>query len=92
MATTRIFRLTDAGLRALQSPESGLPAMYRRVLAQVSTAARADDIFVEGHSAREVLAWLEQLDTLGFVSVGRIECVRTPAPPRPRRVSLIFSS
>ena len=92
MATTRIFRLTDAGLRALQSPASGLPATYRRVLAQVSTAARADEIFVEGQSQKQVLEWLDQLDTLCFVAVERIECVQTPPPPRPRRISQIFSS
>ena len=82
MATTRIFRLTDAGLRALQCPNSGLPVAYRRILAQVSTAARAEDIFVDGHGARQVRDWLDQLDTLCFVHSECIERVDTPPPPR----------
>ena len=78
MATTRIFRLTDTGLRALQCPDSGLPAMHRQVLAQVSTAARAEEIFVEGYAPRQVAEVLDQLDTLCFVMAERIECEQLP--------------
>jgi hypothetical protein len=66
--TEAVYWLTDAGQRALTCGDSGLPAHYRRVLAAIHgpsevTAIRA----AVGCDEHALAAWLDQLDTLGFV-------------------------
>jgi hypothetical protein len=66
--TEAVYWLTDAGLRALRCSDSGLPRHYRRILAAIHgpsevTAIRA----TVGCDGLSLAAWLDQLDTLGFV-------------------------
>ena len=66
--TEALYWLTDAGQRALRCDDSGLPAHYRRILAAIrgpsEVAAIRAAVGCDGHS---LAAWLDQLDTLGFV-------------------------
>ena len=66
--TEAVYWLTDIGLRALASRDSGLPPHYRRILAAIHgpsevTAIRA----AVGCDAHALATWLDELDTLGFV-------------------------
>jgi len=66
--TQAVYWLTDAGQRARSCGDSGLPQHYRRVLAAIHgpsevTAIRA----AVGCDGPILAAWLDELDTLGFV-------------------------
>ena len=66
--TQAVYWLTDAGRRARSCSDSGLPQHYRRVLAAIHgpsevTAIRA----AVGCDEAALAAWLDQLETLGFV-------------------------
>jgi hypothetical protein len=66
--TEAVYWLTDAGQRALTCGDSGLPVHYRRILAAIHgpsevTAIRA----AAGCDGLGLAAWLDELDTLGFV-------------------------
>jgi hypothetical protein len=69
--TDRIYRRTDAGFKAWESPDSGLPAGYRQILGVISTEINARNIrqAMRGHSDRQVSDWLDELDTLGFIEL-----------------------
>jgi hypothetical protein len=74
--TTRTYRLTAAGVKALKSKRS-VPVWYRAVLRLVRDETPSASI-MDGMSAyppRQVLAWIEQLETLGFLEL----MVRAPA-------------
>jgi hypothetical protein len=74
--TIRTYRLTAAGVKALKSKRS-VPVWYRAVLRLVDDETPSASI-IAGMSAyppREVLAWIEQLETLGFLEL----IVRAPA-------------
>ena len=74
--TTRTYRLTLAGVKALKSKRS-VPVWYRAVLRLVREETPCASI-IEGMSAyprKQVLAWIEQLETLGFLEL----IVRAPA-------------
>jgi hypothetical protein len=64
----RIYRLTAAGTSALHSARSG-PDWYRDILRLVQGDPTSSDIIARmtSHPGREVLQWIEQLETLGFV-------------------------
>jgi hypothetical protein len=64
----RIYRLTAAGTSALQSARS-VPGWYRDVLELVEGDATSSKIIagLTRHPSDEVLKWIEQLETLGFV-------------------------
>ncbi|HSA89548.1 MAG TPA: hypothetical protein VLF42_06560 [Burkholderiales bacterium] len=66
--TIRIFRLTAAGTSALHSARS-VPDWYRSILRLVQADATSSEIIagMTQHPGREVLKWIEQLETLGFV-------------------------
>ncbi|MGH8668913.1 MAG: hypothetical protein ACREUH_06725 [Burkholderiales bacterium] len=65
----RKYRRTEAGRKAWESQQSGLPAAYRRILGLMHAAAYSDEVLgaMQEFSARQVLDWLDELDTLGFV-------------------------
>jgi hypothetical protein len=70
--TQAVYWLTDVGLRARASGGAGMPAHYRRILAAIDgprevTAIRA----AVGCDQRSLAAWLDELDTLGFVQTSR---------------------
>jgi hypothetical protein len=64
----RIYRLTDAGASALHSARS-VPDWYRAILELVRDDATLSKIVsvLTHHPSSEVLNWIEQLETLGFV-------------------------
>ena len=67
-----IYWRTHAGLRAWACADSGLPAHYRRVLGAIHapTNVAAIGAAVSASSERELLGWLDELDTLGFIQTG----------------------
>jgi predicted hotdog family 3-hydroxylacyl-ACP dehydratase len=67
----KLYWRTQAGCTAWACADSGLPAHYRRILGamQAPTGIEALAKAVGVHGA-DLLAWLEQLDTLGFVQTG----------------------
>ena len=66
--TEAVYWLTDVGQRALTCGDSGLPAHYRRILLAIHGPSRVAAIRAAvGCNARSLAAWLDQLDTLGFV-------------------------
>jgi len=63
--------LTEAGSRAWKSPRSGLPAHYRQILGLIRSNSTADEIHLAmpAHSRQQLDYWLDELDTLGFVTL-----------------------
>ena len=63
-----VYWLTDAGVRAVGSSDSGLPRHYRRILAAIHGPSDVSAIRAAvGCDGPILAAWLDQLDTLGFV-------------------------
>lgn len=64
----RIYRLTAAGASALHSARS-VPDWYRAILELVRDDATSSKIVsvLTHHPSGEVLNWIEELETLGFV-------------------------
>ena len=67
--TEALYWLTDAGQRALRCDDSGLPAHYRRILAAIHGPSRVAAIRAAagGCDQRSLAAWLDELETLGFI-------------------------
>lgn len=57
----RIYRLTHAGVRALED-RGAIPVWYRALLDLVREGRG-----FPGDSPRQMLAWLDELETLGFL-------------------------
>jgi hypothetical protein len=64
----RVYRLSVAGVLALQAQRS-VPRWFRTILAMFQGDTSLDQICdaLSAHSKKQVLAWLEQLETLGFI-------------------------
>ena len=69
-ATDRMYRLTTAGTLALQAKRS-VPGWYRTILAMIPAETPSSAICetLSAHPRKQVMAWLEQLETLGFVAL-----------------------
>lgn len=67
--TKRTYRLTDTGIRAVQA-ERSVPGWYRTILAMMEGDTPAERIceILSAHAKKQVLAWLDQLETLGFIA------------------------
>lgn len=67
--TERLYRLTTTGTLALQAKRS-VPGWYRTILAMIEgdTPSAAICETLSAHPRTQVIAWLEQLETLGFVA------------------------
>lgn len=67
----RTYVLTKAGAKAWASRRSGLPAHYRQILGMIRSAIHADEIHLAmpSHPRSQVDNWLDELDTLGFISL-----------------------
>jgi len=67
--TEAVYWLTDAGQRALTCGDSGLPVHYRRILAAIHGPSEVAVIGAAagGRDERRLAAWLDELETLGFV-------------------------
>ena len=77
MVNDRIYCRTPAGDRALKSKGS-VPEYFRAILVLVAGLVSSSAICVRmrSHSQKQVLIWLDQLETLGFVD-------RMIPPPSP---------
>jgi hypothetical protein len=67
----RIYRISDAGAQALAA-QSSVPAWYRSILGLITGGDTPSDVVcrsIDRHPPQRVLAWLEELETLGFVEV-----------------------
>jgi hypothetical protein len=66
----RIYRRTEAGLKAWQSPDSGLPAAYRRILGLIHHDMHTDVVRVGmrgRYPEEQMVEGLARLETLRFV-------------------------
>ena len=68
--TERLYRLTVTGTLALQAKRS-VPGWYRTILAMIDgdTPSAVICETLSAHPRKQVIAWLEQLETLGFVAM-----------------------
>jgi hypothetical protein len=76
-----IYQRTEAGLKAWRSPRSGLPAQYRSILGLIQTETHSDAILAGlGHyTDKQILDWLAELETLGFIESVAVASNRTLA-------------
>lgn len=67
----RTYVLTIAGSKARASRRSGLPAHYRQILELIRSAINDDEIHLalRSHPRQQIDDWLDELDTLGFVTL-----------------------
>jgi hypothetical protein len=66
--TQAVYWLSDVGRRARASGGAGMPAHYRRILAAIDGPREVAAIRAAvGCDERSLAAWLDELDTLGFV-------------------------
>jgi hypothetical protein len=68
----RTYVLTKAGSKARVSRRSGLPAHYRQILALIRPTQHSDEIHLamcSTYAREQVQSWLDELDTLGFISL-----------------------
>ena len=79
VVNNRIYRRTPAGDRALESKRS-VPNWFRAVLVLVRGQVTSSAICsgMRGHSQKQVLDWVDQLETLGFVER---ECIPPSSTP-----------
>jgi hypothetical protein len=66
--TERTYRLLPTGTRALGS-EKSVPTWYRTILGLLHGEMTSSEIVgaMSGRSKKEVLKWIDELETLGFV-------------------------
>ena len=64
-----IYQRTEAGRRAWEDEHSGLPAWYRRMLGLAQEPTTADELIeaMSDHPEKDVFAWLDQMESLGFI-------------------------
>jgi hypothetical protein len=72
---TRIETLywrTHAGLQAWICADSGLPPHYRRILGAMQCPVTVEALrrALGACSTRQLAAWLDELETLGFIETG----------------------
>jgi hypothetical protein len=67
----RVYTRTVSGHRAWASPTSGLPTQYRQIIGLIHHATSAESVCnaMQAHPARQVQAWLDELETLCFLEV-----------------------
>ena len=65
----RIYQRTDNGRKAWEE-EVGLPFAYRKILGLIDHPTYSDEIVksMSQNSGEQVLAWLDELESLGFVA------------------------
>jgi hypothetical protein len=80
MENEKLYWRTHAGFCAWSAPDSGLPGHYRRILGVLHSPLPVKVLRrrLGGYSERELCAWLDELDTLGFVQTGRAAAAYYP--------------
>lgn len=71
----RLVWRSDSGHRAWQSPNSGLPAAYRRILDLAASPVSVAAIVAQlgDYPAKQVQDWVDELETLCFIHASRID-------------------
>ncbi len=69
MAAEKIYRRTEAGRKAWESRNSGLPPAYRRILGLIHGTAHCDEVLsaMRDCAGKQVHDWLDELETLCFI-------------------------
>jgi DNA-binding PadR family transcriptional regulator len=86
----RIYQRTDSGRKAWQDENSGLPPAYRGILGLIDHPTPSGEI-VNGmfpDSEGQVLAWLDELESLGFVACSTVALGAEGYEPVRRQVAL----
>ncbi len=65
----RTYRLTKTGILAVRA-ERSVPGWYRTILEMMEGDTTAERIcgILSAHARKQVMAWLDQLETLGFIA------------------------
>jgi hypothetical protein len=65
----RTYSRTDAGSRAWQDENSGLRPAYRKILGLINQATDSHEVVNSmSEDSEQVLAWLDELESLCFVA------------------------
>jgi hypothetical protein len=66
----RIYQRTESGRRAWADEKSGLPTAYRKILGLINQAIDSHEVInsMSEDSEKQVLAWLDELESLCFVA------------------------
>jgi hypothetical protein len=77
--TDRVYRRTDAGLRAVES-EKSVPIWYRRILSLMDGETPSDAVLgnMYPYASRQILDWLDELETLGFTELVAFTSLPSP--------------
>ena len=77
-----IYRRTEAGLKAWQSPHSGLPAPYRRILGLIKAPSQMAELVaaLTEYPVKDIHNRLEELETLYFITTDDLS-VSSPETP-----------
>ena len=80
--TNRTYRLTDTGIRAVRA-ERSVPGWYRTILAMMEGDTSSERIcqILSAHARKQVVAWLDQLETLGFIAAVGSQAVAESSLP-----------
>jgi hypothetical protein len=78
----RVYRRTASGRKAWGNEESGLPPTDRKILGLIDQATDSHEVIriMPESSEEQILAWLDELETLCYVA-----CNPTPATDEPVR-------
>lgn len=65
-----IYQRTEAGRRAWVDAYSGLPPAYRQILGLIQDPTSLSELIKAlcDHPEKLVLAWLDQMESLGFIA------------------------
>lgn len=86
--TDRVYRRTEAGLRALES-EKSVPIWYRRILRLIDGETPSDAVLgnMYPYVSRQILEWLDELETLGFTEL--VAFTSSPSPDTTGNFSML---
>ncbi|HYN11592.1 MAG TPA: hypothetical protein VET51_02995 [Burkholderiales bacterium] len=86
--TDRVYRRTEAGLRALGS-EKSVPIWYRRILGLMDGETPSDAVLgnMYPYASRQTLDWLDELETLGFTEL--VAFTSSPSPDTTGNFSML---
>lgn len=86
--TDRVYRRTEAGLRAVES-EKSVPIWYRRILSLMDGETPSDAVLgnMYPYASRQILDWLDELETLGFTEL--VAFTSSPSPDATGNFSML---
>lgn len=86
--TDRVYRRTEAGLRAIDSQKS-VPIWYRRILSLIEGDTPSDAVLgnMYPYASGQILDWLDELETLGFTEL--VAFTSSPSPDTTGNFSML---